>query len=164
MNTGSELTSEMVGPAGSTREGVFSCTYPCACEDDDCPLDELLPEDWARAGAGARPASRQKRTAEKMANDRNVRDVIREPCLQVYSGIRVDAPQRQFRRAACPPKNKQPSVPCGSTETLVPCELDAAIRANRRFEGRQGSRNAWREARGVGCWGWRHWLESVASG
>jgi hypothetical protein len=41
-NNGSELTSEMVGPAGSTSDGAFSGGFPL--EEDD-PCRELLLED-----------------------------------------------------------------------------------------------------------------------
>jgi hypothetical protein len=48
--TGSELVSEIVGPAGSTSDGAFSCTKPWGCEEDALwPLAggaaELLLED-----------------------------------------------------------------------------------------------------------------------
>jgi hypothetical protein len=72
MKTGSELTSEMVGPAGSTSEGAFSCTNPCA-EDELWPFSEgvaeLLLELWERAMAGERPAGRQRKASDKTAED-----------------------------------------------------------------------------------------------
>ena len=47
--TGSELTSEMVGPAGSISVGAFSCWK--GCEDELCPFADLgaepLSEDCA---------------------------------------------------------------------------------------------------------------------
>jgi hypothetical protein len=39
--TGSELTSEMVGPAGSTSDGAFSRTKSGEEEDACPPLDDL---------------------------------------------------------------------------------------------------------------------------
>jgi hypothetical protein len=68
--TGSALTSEMVGPAGSTSEGAFSRTKSGE-EEDVCPPpdepDELLLEDWASAEAGAMPAKRQRTAAGRTA-------------------------------------------------------------------------------------------------
>jgi hypothetical protein len=68
--TGSALTSEMVGPAGSTSEGAFSRTKSGE-EDDVCPtadeLDELLLGDWASAEAGAMPAKRKRTATGKRA-------------------------------------------------------------------------------------------------
>jgi hypothetical protein len=43
-NTGSALVREMVGPAGSTSDGVFSRTYACA-EVEPWSMDGLLLED-----------------------------------------------------------------------------------------------------------------------
>ncbi len=81
--TGSELTSEMVGPAGSTSEGAFS-RGGSACEEEELcwPLDELL-EDWAWLTADKSPASRHETAAENTANDRILREVMCGPCLQV---------------------------------------------------------------------------------
>jgi hypothetical protein len=80
--TGSELTSEMVGPAGSTSEGAFSRTKSGE-EDEVCPppacLAELLLEDWVRAATGARPANRQKAAVARTAEDENVLSVMKNP-------------------------------------------------------------------------------------
>jgi hypothetical protein len=80
--TGSALISEMVGPAGSTSEGAFSRTKSGE-EDDVCPpaaeLAGLLPEDWALAAAGVRPARRQKTAAGSMAEDGNALNVMKNP-------------------------------------------------------------------------------------
>ena len=71
----------MVGPAGSIREGAFSCANPCE-EDVFCPspedLDELL-ELWARATNGARAANRQENATKKTAEDRNALNVMKNP-------------------------------------------------------------------------------------
>jgi hypothetical protein len=80
-NTGSALTSEMVGPAGSTREGAFSRTNSGE-EDDVCPLDdsdELLLEDWASAEAGARPAKRQNTATGRTAKTEYGLNVMKNP-------------------------------------------------------------------------------------
>jgi hypothetical protein len=49
IKTGSGLTSEMVGPAGSIDEGDLSCWK--GCEDELCPFSDLgaepLSEDCA---------------------------------------------------------------------------------------------------------------------
>lgn len=73
MKTCSEGTSEMVGPAGSTSEGAFSCCAgPVEDElDEPCCLDELLSDDWACAGAGQEPANRTKTAETENRNDRN---------------------------------------------------------------------------------------------
>jgi hypothetical protein len=80
--TGSALTSEMVGPAGSTSEGAFSRTKSGE-EDDVCPppdaLAGLLLEDWARAAAGARLANRQNTAADRTAEDGNALNVMKNP-------------------------------------------------------------------------------------
>jgi hypothetical protein len=79
--TGSTLTSEIVGPAGSTSDGAFSRTKS-AEEDEVCPppdgLAELL-EDWVIAVAGKRPAKRQKTAADRTAKDGNVLNVMKNP-------------------------------------------------------------------------------------
>jgi hypothetical protein len=76
--TGSALTSEMVGPAGSTSEGAFSRTKSGE-EDDVCPpADELL-EDWASAAAGAILAKRQNIAAERTVTDGNALNVMKNP-------------------------------------------------------------------------------------
>jgi hypothetical protein len=80
--TGSALTSEMVGPAGSTSEGAFSRTNSGE-EDEVCPppgeLAELLLEDWANAVAGVRPAKRQKTAADRTAKDGKALNVMKNP-------------------------------------------------------------------------------------
>jgi hypothetical protein len=79
--TGSALTSEMVGPAGSTNEGAFSRTNSGE-EDEVCsPLDGLaeLLEDWANAVAGEKPAKRQKTAADRTAKDGNALNVMKNP-------------------------------------------------------------------------------------
>jgi hypothetical protein len=80
--TGSALTSEIVGPAGSTSEGAFSRTKSGE-EDEVCPpadeLAELLLEDWARAAAAARPAKRQKTAADSTAKSGNTLNVMKNP-------------------------------------------------------------------------------------
>jgi hypothetical protein len=80
--TGSALISEMVGPAGSTSEGAFSRTKSGE-EDEVCPppaeLAGLLPEDWARAAAGANPANRQKNAADRTAEDESALNVMKNP-------------------------------------------------------------------------------------
>jgi hypothetical protein len=59
--TGSELTREMVGPAGSTSEGAFSCT---GWEDELCRSDDgLLLEDCAKATGAIRSAAAEMRMA-----------------------------------------------------------------------------------------------------
>jgi hypothetical protein len=53
--------------------------------EDELPglwLEPLL-EDWELAGADAKPAHRHATTAERKANDRMVRNVMKNPCLQV---------------------------------------------------------------------------------
>jgi hypothetical protein len=74
--TGSELTSEIVGPAGSTKKvGAFSCWI---VEEDEDELwrepEELLGADWVRPGFGKSATPRQIRSAAG----------ISETCLQVY--------------------------------------------------------------------------------
>jgi hypothetical protein len=65
--TGSELISEIVGPAGS-RVGDFSFWYICPEEFLAAELLELsaaaLLEDWANAAAGAKPTHRHRTTAQ----------------------------------------------------------------------------------------------------
>jgi hypothetical protein len=82
MKTGSALISEMVGPAGSTSEGAFSRTNSDV-EDEVCPpldeLEELLPEDWASAAAGARPAKRQKTATDRTAKSGNGLNFMKNP-------------------------------------------------------------------------------------
>jgi hypothetical protein len=58
----------MVGPAGSTSEGVLSCTYACA-EDTPCSpgrllLDDWLLDDWAAPQEAEIPIKRLKKAAE----------------------------------------------------------------------------------------------------
>jgi hypothetical protein len=82
MKTCSELISEMVGPAGSTSKGAFSCTNPSE-EDEprlspDC-LSESLLVDWARDEKGGRTTNRQSKAAERMAEDRNALNVMKHP-------------------------------------------------------------------------------------
>jgi hypothetical protein len=80
--TGSELISEMVGPAGSISEGAFSVASRCE-EGECCPPAAdwagLLDEDWARATAAAYPASRQIAAAQNTAEDRKTLDVMKKP-------------------------------------------------------------------------------------
>jgi len=76
--TGSVLIIEMVGPAGSTSEGAFSCTKS-GDEDDVCsPLGELaeLPVGWANAAAGEKQAKRQKTATDRTAKDGNALNVM----------------------------------------------------------------------------------------
>lgn len=86
--TGSELTSEMVGPAGSIADGAFSRWI--GCEDELWSFADLeagpLSGDCARACETDSPAKRQKTNTARTENDRLVRKVIGNPCLQVYSG------------------------------------------------------------------------------
>jgi hypothetical protein len=80
--TGSELISEMVGPAGSTSEGAFSRAY-AGEEEEFCPgpeeLEELALEDWARAEGKGRAANRQRRAAERTAEDGDDLNVMENP-------------------------------------------------------------------------------------
>jgi hypothetical protein len=69
INTGSELISEIVGPAGSISDGAFSWAY--TPEEDELWLLELPFEDWAQDGAAAIPASRQKKAAKEHAIERS---------------------------------------------------------------------------------------------
>jgi hypothetical protein len=72
----------MVGPAGSTSEGAFSRAYAgeveefCAVPKE---LEELAPEDWARAEGKGRPASRQRRATERTAEDGDDLNVMESP-------------------------------------------------------------------------------------
>jgi hypothetical protein len=79
--TGSVLTSEIVGPAGSTSEGAFSRTK--SGEDDEvCSLPDGLAEllgDWACAMAGEKPAKRQKTAADRTVKNGNGLDVMKNP-------------------------------------------------------------------------------------
>src|SRR6185312_15719941 len=85
-NTGSEVMSEIVGPAGLTSEGVCSVRY--WGDEDDEEDDELWPPsgDWARAIAIPIPAQRKNVRAVDTAAGRFVHSFIEEPCLQVYFG------------------------------------------------------------------------------
>jgi hypothetical protein len=80
--TGSELISEMVGPAGSTSDGAFSRANACE-EEELCPapeeLDELAPEDWARAEVERRPANMQETAIERTAEDGYALNVMKNP-------------------------------------------------------------------------------------
>jgi hypothetical protein len=80
--TGSALTSEMVGPAGSTSEGAFSRTKSGE-EEDVCPTpdepDELLLEDWASAETGAMPVIRQKTATGRRAKTEYGLNVMKNP-------------------------------------------------------------------------------------
>jgi hypothetical protein len=71
----------MVGPAGSTSEGAFSCANACA-EEELCPaaggLAGLLLDDWAQATAEGRPANRQKAVNERTAEDENALSVMKD--------------------------------------------------------------------------------------
>jgi hypothetical protein len=81
MKTGSELVSEMVGPAGSTRDGAFSCTSPCA-EEEACPFPEGAVEllgDWAQAAAGGIDASRQRTATDEIAENLVALNVMENP-------------------------------------------------------------------------------------
>jgi hypothetical protein len=66
-NTGSEVTSEMVAPPGSTSEGAFSCTgladeeeffWGSLLEEEDCATAGRNPERSARAVAAEIAANR----------------------------------------------------------------------------------------------------------
>src|SRR6185312_8943025 len=85
-NTGSEVMSEIVGPAGLTSEGVCSVRY--WGDEDDEEDDELWPPsgDCARAIAIPIPAQRKNARAVDTAAGRFVHSFIEEPCLQVYFG------------------------------------------------------------------------------
>src|SRR6185437_12631581 len=85
-NTGSEVMSEIVGPAGLTSEGVCSVRY--WGDEDDEEDDELWPPsgDWARAIAIPIPVQRKNARAVDTAAGRFVHSFIEEPCLQVYFG------------------------------------------------------------------------------
>jgi hypothetical protein len=52
-------------------------------EDEVCPpldeLEELLPEDWASAAAGARPAKRQKTATDITAKSGNGLNFMKNP-------------------------------------------------------------------------------------
>jgi len=66
MKTGSELMSDIVGPAGSMRnEGDFSCSTAPELEDE--LWRELPSEDWALAACGKRLELKQM-TAAKGTN------------------------------------------------------------------------------------------------
>jgi len=75
------LTIEMVGPAGSTSEGAFSCATTCE-EDEFCALLEPLLDDCARAASGGRPANRKSAAAERRTEDRIALNVIENPALK----------------------------------------------------------------------------------
>jgi hypothetical protein len=84
--TGSELTSEIVGPAGSTKKvGAFSCWI---VEEDEDELwrepEELLGADWVRPGFGKSATPRQIRSAAGTEFERRNGNCISETCLQVY--------------------------------------------------------------------------------
>lgn len=70
--------SEIVGPAGSMSEGVFSRANVW---EDEGWFDEELLEDCAQAGAGTRPAKRQQ-TAIKKPKILKRYDVIGKPCCK----------------------------------------------------------------------------------
>jgi hypothetical protein len=78
--TGSELTSEMVGPAGSTSDGAFSC-WKAIEEDELWLLPELL-ADWPKAALHAEPAESHKTEAKRKANSRAVRNVMCIPACK----------------------------------------------------------------------------------
>jgi hypothetical protein len=71
----------MVGPAGSIREGDFSCANDCE-EDEVCSPPEDLAgvlADWARATDGARTANKQENATERTVEDRNAMNVMKNP-------------------------------------------------------------------------------------
>jgi hypothetical protein len=76
--TGSVLIIEMVGPAGSTSEGAFSCAIS-GDEDEVCSslgaLAELL-VGWANDVAGERQAKMQKTATIRTAKDGNALNVM----------------------------------------------------------------------------------------
>jgi hypothetical protein len=80
--TASELMSEMVGPAGSTSEGAFSLAKACEGEEF-CPaaeeLEELAPEDWARAAGKGRPANKQKTARRRRTEYLDALSVMENP-------------------------------------------------------------------------------------
>jgi len=65
--TGSELISEMVGPAGSMSDGAFSRCMPGADADEDelCELEDDCP--WERTGAAE--SNRSAVEKESVRND-----------------------------------------------------------------------------------------------
>jgi hypothetical protein len=66
MKTGSSLTRDIVGPAGSTRDGAFSCT---GCEDELWRGGGgLLLEDCARAFEEPEAARRAMAMNRTLAN------------------------------------------------------------------------------------------------
>ena len=71
----------MVGPAGSIREGAFSCANTieevelCSPPEDVAELLEL----WACATEVARAANRQENATERTAEDRNAMNVMNNP-------------------------------------------------------------------------------------
>jgi hypothetical protein len=80
--TGSALINEMVGPAGSISEGVFSRAKSGEEEEfrslPACPAGLLL-EDCAWAATGAKHASRQKTAVERKAEDGSALSVMKNP-------------------------------------------------------------------------------------
>jgi hypothetical protein len=80
--TGSALIREMVGPAGSMSEGVFSREKSGEEEEfrslPACPAGLLL-EDWALTATGAKHASRKRTAVNKKAEDENALCVMKNP-------------------------------------------------------------------------------------
>ena len=74
--------SEMVGPAGSTSEGAFSLAKADVVAEF-CPaaeeLEELVPEDWARAEGKGKLASRQKTAGRRRTEDLDALSVMENP-------------------------------------------------------------------------------------
>jgi hypothetical protein len=85
MKTGSALISEMVGPAGSIKDGAFSRAIVCVCEEEVWPdwdgLAGLLPGDWAHAMADGRTARRQFAAKVRVTEDGSALDVMKNPAL-----------------------------------------------------------------------------------
>jgi hypothetical protein len=79
--TGSRLTREIVGPAGSTRVGAFSGCIPEEPEEELC--DSLLEE--ACAQAKTEPVRQRYNAADAATGTKGSEESrIKKSCLQVY--------------------------------------------------------------------------------
>ena len=99
--TGAELTSEIVGPAGSPRKvGAFSCWI---VEEDEeelwCEPEELLGEDWVRPGFGKSANPKQIRSAAGTEYERKNGNCISET-LPASLFRRADRVKRESGYAA----------------------------------------------------------------
>ena len=108
--TGSELTSEIVGPAGSTRKvGAFSCWI---VEEDEeefwCEPEELLGEDCVRPGFGESATPKQIRSAAgteyERRNGNGINESLSASLVRRADRVKREVPTGNYPRTDTPEK------------------------------------------------------------